>query len=508
MRIQIFKRALAGCLCIVMAAGLLTGCGGSSASYSGYKEHTEVEGVTFSIPSAFTDGATSVSEISANGDFKSDTTYEFKNGTDTYLLFNMEGIVVIVRKGTDFGFFDTDDKVSCLKNSSILSVQLTLPDRAKKLDYEEATSGNIYRLIGTVKAEAVITRNVYGDFIGKVSSICIGNDEWTLFAGVPGTRYNRIDKDQQAVLEAIAESFSPVTATDDNASTESAEDASDAGSTTKVISGGSKKNYISSSSPSESSESTATEDSKNNEATDSSANGSSTTVNANDQAEEGSTGSEVKIDVMEQVPEEEEAEQTETETSSEDSESEEQANSDSDPENGIHMSNQREATVVGDSKISDIYSMLSVGDKGKAQVISDEASEIITVSVTLNKVVSGQEAIDTIKEYCNSGESGYSYEEPPTGTKWVLASYDVDYEGNSERPSVNSKLRGLNGDKLYVNGIGYSSRTYDMNYQAKDGKNFMIYYAVPINCKEYALVFGDGNTDNLYQAAYFRIAEE
>lgn len=507
MRTHIFERVLAGCLCLVMAAGLLTGCGGSSTSYSGYKEHTEVEGVTFSIPSAFTDGATSVSEISANGDFKSDTTYEFKNGTDTYLLFNMEGIVIIVRKGTDFGFFDTDDKVSCLKNSSILSVQLTLPERAKKLDYEEATSGNIYRLIGTVKAEAVITRNVYGDFIGKVSSICIGNDEWTLFAGVPGTRYNRIDKEQQKVLEAIAESFRPVTTTEDGASTESTEAASDAGSTTKVISGGSKKNYIPSASSSASSENAAEEETKKTEPTDSSASVSSEPSDVNSQTEESSTGSaenEVKTEIKEQVS------KTETtgpaETSEESSESEDQT--DSDPENGIHMSNQREATVVGDSKVSDIYSMLSVGDKGKAQVISDEASEIITVSVTLNKVVTGQEAIDTIKEYCNSGKSGYSYEEPPTGTKWVLASYDVDYEGNSERPSVNSKLRGLNGDKLYVNGIGYSSRTYDMNYQAKDGKNFMIYYAVPINCKEYALVFGDGSTDNLYQAAYFRIAEE
>ena len=88
-----------------------------------------------------------------------------------------------------------------------------------------------------------------------------------------------------------------------------------------------------------------------------------------------------------------------------------------------------------------------------------------------------------------------------------MATYDVDYKGNAERPSVNSKLYGLNGKKLYLNGIGYSTRTYDMNYKAEDGKNMMIYYALPINCKDYVLAFGDGNVDNLYQAAYYHISE-
>lgn len=501
MQAKLFKRVLAGCLCVVMVAGLLTGCGGSSSSYSGYKEHTEVEGVTFSIPSSFTDSATSVSEISSNGDFKSDVTYEFKNGTDTYLLFNMEGIIVIVRKGTDFGFFDTDDKQSCLKNSSILSVQLTLPERAKKFDYEDVTSDNVYRLIGTVKAEAVITRNVYGDFIGKVSSICIGNDEWTLFAGVPGTRYNRITKDQQKVIEAIAESFKPVTTTNDGATTESTEESSNTGSTTTVISGGSSKNYISSSASTE-----ATAEGQETGETSDTSSSQTASSQAENSSEEPVAASSVSAGTVEEQKPEESA--TETSEENEEAKSDDTDQGDSDPENGIHMSNQKEATVVGDAKLSDIYSMLSIGDKGKAQVISDEAGEVITVAVTLNKVVTGQEAIDTIKEYCTSGKSGYSYEQPPTGTQWALAVYDIDYEGNSERPSVNAKIRGLNGDKLYVNGIGYSSRTYDMNYQASDGKNFMVYFAVPINCKEYALVFGDGSTDNLYQAAYFRISEK
>ena len=176
---------------------------------------------------------------------------------------------------------------------------------------------------------------------------------------------------------------------------------------------------------------------------------------------------------------------------------------------GINMSNQKDAQVDGDAFKSDVYSMLSVGQKGKAQVISDEAgATIITVAVQLNTVTTGQQAVDTIKEYCASGSAGYAYQEPPVGTSWVVASYDVDYEGNPERPGVNSKLYGLNGKKLYFNGIGYSTRTYDMNYKADGGKNQMVYFAVPINCKDYVLAFGDGNVDNLYQAAYFHITEE
>lgn len=472
---------------------MLTGCGsGKNEVYldttpKGYMQHTEVSGVSFAIPSTFTDSATAISEVSENGDFKSDVTYEFKNGQDTYLLFNMESLVIIVRKGTDFGFVDTDDKTQCLKQSSILSVQLDLPQRAKKIEYTEQQENGVYKFIGTVKAEAVITRNVYGDFIGKVSSICVGNDEWTMFVGVPGTRYTRVDKKQKEVIETIAKSLSPLK--DDSAETAQTAttgetDSSESASTTRIIKGGKTTSVI---------------DNKGNLVTgtdgESEAAGEESAVTKEEEKENaGAAGS---PDLPQETPDTSSAEAGEQET-------EETA----DESKGINMSNQKEAEQDGDSFQSDIYSMLAIGQKGDAQVLSDEAGEIIPVAVTLNTVTTGQQAIDTIKEFCASGASGEAYQDPPVGTSWVVATYDVDYKGNTERPSVNSKLYGLNGKKLYLNGIGYSTRTYDMNYKATDGRNLMIYYALPINCKEYVLAFGDGNVDNLYRAAYYHISED
>lgn len=477
-------------LCLIFLAETLTGCGSSdnglylSATPNGYAQHTEVNGVSFAIPTAFTDSATAISEVSENGDFKSDVTYEFKNGQDTYLLFNMEGLVIIVRKGTDFGFVDTDDKKQCLKQSSILSVQLNLPQRAKKIEYEEQAENGVYKFIGTVKAEAVITRNVYGDFIGKVSSICIGNDEWTMFVGVPGTRYTRIDKKQKEVIETIAKSLVPVKeesaengSTDMTGETDSAE----AASTTTIIKGG---------------KTTSVNANKGDLVTGS--------ADISESSGEGSAAIEEQPDESGQTTSQEESQNTPAATSEED---QDETTENTEETVGINMTNQKDAAPDGDAFQSDIYSMLTVGQKGNAQVLSDEAGEIIPVAVTLNAVTSGQQAIDTIKEFCASGSSGEAYQDPPVGTSWVVATYDVDYKGNAERPSVNSKLYGLNGKKLYLNGIGYSTRTYDMNYKAEDGKNMMIYYALPINCKDYVLAFGDGNVDNLYQAAYYHISE-
>lgn len=505
------KKFIPFLLCLIFLAETLAGCGSSSSGLylestpSGYSQHTEVDGVTFAIPSSFTDSATAVSEVSENGDFKSDVTYEFTNGTDTYLLFNMDSLVIIVRKGTDFGFIDTDDKAQCLQQSSILSVQLDLPQRSKKLEYEEQSGNGVYKFLGTVMAEAVITRNVYGNFVGKVSSICIGNDEWTMFVGVPGTRYTRIDKTQKSVIETIAKSLAPVVKASDSSSTESDTESTDDADTTNtvtIIKGGK----------------TATPTVKQNT-------GSVVSGNDNENAGTGSTGSASQpsdhTDITEPDPTTpetpSESDSTTSETISQGSSTEEsqtdgndEVKKDSDGETvGINMSNQKDAQADGDAFKSDIYSMLTVGQKGKAQVVSDEAgATIITVAVQLNTVTTGQQAVDTIKEYCASGNAGYAYQEPPIGTSWVVASYDVDYEGNPERPSVNSKLYGLNGKKLYLNGIGYSTRTYDMNYKAKDGMNQMVYFAVPINCKDYVLAFGDGNVDNLYQAAYYHISEK
>lgn len=482
--------------CITLVAGLLVGCSGSSSGSAvpgGYTVHTEVDGVTFAMPSSFTDSATAISEISEGGDFRSDIPYEFKNGKDTYIFFEMDSFLLICRKGTDFGFMDEEDKADCLTKSSILSVQLTLPQRVKKLDYSETTENGYYKFTGTVKAEAVITRNVYGDFVGKVASICIGNDEWTLFVGVPGTRYTRVDKNKQKIIEQIAATFSAVQNTDDSSNTDeqvesTSTDTEEPTSSTHIVGGGNTGSQTTTTvSGTNQGEIVVKEDNDEDAGAETNTGDADNTVT--DSTEASESGESTAEDA-------ENTEETDGQTA------------DYDPEYGINMSSQTEAEEDGDAYISDIYSQLSVGQKGKAQVISDEANEIITVAVTLNSVTGGKEAIDTIKEYCASGEAGYTYPSPPTGTEWVVATYDIDYEGNPERPAVNSKLRGLDGKKLYLNGVGYSSRTYDMNYKASDGKNFMVYYAVPINCKEYSLVFGDGNTENLYQAAYYHVQVE
>lgn len=161
----------------------------------------------------------------------------------------------------------------------------------------------------------------------------------------------------------------------------------------------------------------------------------------------------------------------------------------SDTINVLTKSNQAE-TKFDDNMVYtvDIYDMLPVGKKGYATLFGTTQGQ--TAVITLTEVLTGQEAIDLIKQACADGTVRYAYFEAPDGCSWHAAHYYVESDSVGY---ANAKLRGVDGENLRFRGIEYTQRTYDIKVSDSE---FYSYYAVPNGCSEYCLEIGEGTIDN------------
>lgn len=167
----------------------------------GFTQITSIDGASFYVNTRFVDSATAITQVSDNVSFSKDQYYSYKNGTDKYLLFNMSQLVVAAQKGTDFYICNSNDKEYSLQNANIMNIWFT--KGSKK--FETKTSDPY--TVTTVCAGVTINSTVYGDFCGKLVNINYDNEEWSLFVGVPGERFDKLSKASQEGIEAIVESF-------------------------------------------------------------------------------------------------------------------------------------------------------------------------------------------------------------------------------------------------------------------------------------------------------------
>lgn len=185
-----------------------TGCGSNTKIYeghsSGYTEVTCVNGAKFDMYTPFLELATAITTISPDGNY-SGNTYLYKDGNSQYLFFNMDSLIVVVEKGTEFDFQSSSDYGTTISNSDISGVWFS-PDN-KKLVYSEKNKNNVYKIVTEVEAEVSITPTLYGSFVGKFASIKYDNQEYSMFIGVPGDTYKDIPKKQKEIISHIAATF-------------------------------------------------------------------------------------------------------------------------------------------------------------------------------------------------------------------------------------------------------------------------------------------------------------
>ena len=487
------NKILTAVTAILLTAGvLLTGCSGGEklTEIPGNKYETiyAVDGVRFSMYKSFLTSATAVTEVSDNSDFDENGSYIYKDGENQYLFFNMNSVVVAVEKGTTFNFTTTKKKEDALENSSIMKIWLTSTEK-KGLNYKESNH-EYYKLIADVDAQVAVTTNLFGDFVGELAYVRNEETEWSLFVGVPGTDPKKdITKQQKEYIAAVAKSFCPAEKPDESISyavvasgseipeSEMQTETAPAAETVADTETEKKETVI------ETTEESAT----NSEPAETVENDKETSAAAPETSEETqAAGTEAEPSGEEETPSEETAPlETVREAESRPVEGETVT---------IHVSNQKEAVSnrygIADSSI---YSFLKIGQKGSIDVLSDNQAVKETMAMKLHTVYTGSAAIELIKAYCTNGDAGFDYTDPPVGTVWNVAEYDLDYMELTDRPYVDIKILGVDGQKLRHAGIVYSSRTYDMDYKTKDDKNYMIFYAVPSNTTEYVLAGGLGN---------------
>lgn len=195
-------------LTIAILTGIMmltaTGCGDLTTPIpSSYKTMT-YQDVSFGIPQTFVDTATVISAL--NEDFANNESYIYENENE-YMFFNMNSIIVICEKGTNFG----DDATS----DSICDAWFT-PTQKKWV--KEKKDSYIKKEIPAT-CEISITKTLYGSYVGKLTTLSDGTNEYALYAGVVAPSLKEASSRQKDVIDNIVNtfnwnSFSSTTASD------------------------------------------------------------------------------------------------------------------------------------------------------------------------------------------------------------------------------------------------------------------------------------------------------
>lgn len=168
---------------------------------------------------------------------------------------------------------------------------------------------------------------------------------------------------------------------------------------------------------------------------------------------------------------------------------------------GLNLDNQKKNITSDDEySYSNIYSTLSVGHGGYTMACDSKGS-MQQVGVKLEEVFTGDEADQLITKYANNNTTKLNITKAPDGTHYEVAKFSVDKSSIADNTDIymDVKFTGLDGEKPYFHGVGYDTRTYDMNIWATEKgditEDLYVFYIVPNGCNEYMLIFGDVTSD-------------
>ena len=490
---------------LFLIAGLF-GCGKTSgdvyAEPTGMKTITDIPGISFAIPNMVAQ-ATAITAINNDMEFPSDSTFAYKDGAEKYILFNMDNIVILVEKNTHFGFenISDDEKVSGLSNSPIIGTWMS--QYGKKFEYSVAMDDSSYKLIADVTAGVTITTDIFDDFRGKLAVITDGTTEYAMFIGTPIAVYEQIGKDGQELISLAAKSLrlynapeaTPVEYDFDTEET-AQEDVEKEVDTEEVTD-----------------DETVAEEPQitDEEATESVEEPS---IVEEDPEQEGQSDTEdttqdAVVASEETLEESIEEPQAESVDKVDDTTTQEEPVDESAGIAGMHLSNQRKNIPTPNMFVeSDIYSTLRVGEGGILDALKTRG-QTAEVKFNITEIYSGKEVNDLLIEYGRTDGATYGLYSPPTGCRWDAIVYTVDGDSDAY---VNIKFRGLDGEMMYWNGVGYPKHTHDLSYRVtSEGTKrigLICYYAVPANCYDYLLEVGEGTVSNPLRSAYYRITDE
>lgn len=441
-------------LIIVIASIAVSGCGKEGVyekTKRGYNAVTDVPGIVFDIPAGFAEYATAVSGISETMEFDPSNTYVYKDLSGKYFLFCMDAIVVAAQKNSSFGIRSTEDIPAVIEKTDLFGIWFTRT--GKKLSYEQSNKNGKTKVIADVNASVSLTRDLFGDFTGKLAVIDDGVTEWAVFCGVLQDQYENATKDTLEGLSHMAKSCNINNSAAIFPEEQLVVAETDASPVEEMP--------------------TAEE----------------TALSAPEAAENGAAQEESGQEVA--ITEETAQAADETEIFIETNEAPQKKKS-------ISLNNQRQGKTKNATAYSTVYSTLKEGDSGYLDVFCRESMSVKEEIVKLTGVYRGKEAAALLDKCL-----GEKYEAASAGTTWQVAEYEITY-ADEERPYINVMLTGMDGENLRYRGIRYTKMTADISM---DGKTYA-YYQVPNGCTEYLIKFGDCPVAGSHSAYYKIYAEE
>lgn len=461
---------------VTIAMLACSGCG--SSLYENHKENytkvTSVEGVTFDMPENFLAQATAITSISDEEDYSTNT-YLFKDGKSIYLMFNIGQVVVAVENQTCYRLKDATNIENAIENESLDGIWIK--PQGKSLSYETEEKDGVYKLMATVKGDVSVTTETYGLFAGKFTYVSVGDYECSMFVGVRGESYDSLDSNAVSIIEHISKSLTVTDIADSLTSSDSTQADTEASNQNTSETGSEPVIDEATEAVEEIPEMTESTEAVGVQDTEAIVELPTETVNE---------------------PETEIVESTEIEVPEADVEN-----------NTDNVGNENRGFTVKDNqgttgtKYSDIYHLLKIGETGLYHAYDKDAENSLSDGeITIEQLYTGDEAVNIIKEYCNSGKSMYKYTDAPVGYSWHVVRYSLSKSQNELYTNI--KIEGLDGERLKYRGISCTTRTYDIIYDWDGTTDLYCYYAVPNGCKEYMLECGN-RYESTSETACFKI---
>ena len=446
---------------IIILRITLVETGSKPAVRDGYIRVESVPGVAFEVNKNLADYATAVLAVTKDVDFVKNASYTYKNGTDTYMLFNMSQYIVVAKKGTSFNLANNDVKTS-LETNSLAGIWFEHGTNLSKSEGKCSVD---------VEAQVVITNTIYNDFKGRLVTVTEDGDEWALFVGA----VNAADSSMEDMIKYVASSFTidnEVIGDDENVFEIAVDEKPKLVPVTTVAAEETKTEF--------------------------------NTVEAEEQEVESSANKEPDSATVQPEPEPTpEPEAVQEETPAEVIEV---------PEEQIVTGeyNQKQAEYKEETEetayTSSVYSMLGRGKIGYMTCTNQMLGSYDEIFVRADSFNDESRTKQLIEEYIKSGDAYYTEMEAPLGTHWESVTYSVKFPDEYDY-YVNCSFVGMDGQKLKYRGISYSSKSYDiLNKITKNDDgwrvNYTSFFAVPNGCEEYAVAFGDEVAGHGYKAYY------
>ncbi len=157
-----------------------------------------IDGVSFDVPSAITQNATTVQSLDGDAQQYTDGAWILKQDNSLYMMFHDGDLYIIASKGKIFSL--GDNAWDSIEGTAITTGGEDWFKRYDKSDYASGKSNGATKYVFPVQGNIQVNPQVFGDFVGKLAVLERDGEQWCLFAGGYGTDWASLNPSVQGFI--------------------------------------------------------------------------------------------------------------------------------------------------------------------------------------------------------------------------------------------------------------------------------------------------------------------